>query len=82
MPNGWEEKMTAYLANRLRKSVVFDAVGDDLREAMIAREVMELLCGYADDFPSTRIEPFDRLFRMLCAELLPQVRRRRTAEDS
>jgi hypothetical protein len=70
--NSWEEAMTAYFAKKLLENAVFNAVGDDLKEAMIAREVMINLCRHADDHPSAPIEWWDRLFRMLRAELLPQ----------
>ena len=64
----WVKDRASVIVKRLRKSDVFRAVGDELKYAMIAAEVMSILSQMAD-FNIT-IQRFDELQTLVRKTLL------------
>ena len=71
--SNWHNDQVADIIQKISKDPVFAAVGDDLKEAMIAREVMRVLVQLDDlDVPVPTVK-FSRLFQVICYKMLPNV---------
>lgn len=70
----WAARMRKDIVFTMRKdslkAPVFRAVGDGLKEAMIAKEVLDLLRVQMHDMPLAR---FEDLYLACCRELMPEL---------
>jgi len=72
MTKNWEKAQVKIITKKLANDPVYRELGDGLKEAMIAREVMVVLRGVSD-FGDVPLKAIDGLFEAICRVMLPDV---------